>query len=260
MPSKIDDARASGSMTLELPDVTLIAIDTANHALALRALAESRKNVCFGRTLFITDRLPHATEVQSDVEVATIAPLSSRNAYSQLVLKGLSRYVTTGHALLVQWDGYVINPAAWEPAFLDCDYIGAKWFWQPVGRRVGNGGFSLRSRRLIEALADPRIVLSENEDLTIGATFRPLLEAEYGIRFAPEDTADRFAFEAAYPIAKPFGFHGLFNFCRVVSPDELASLAERFSDAIAQSPQLLQLIRNCVALGQWRAAIALAQR
>ncbi|HEY4139466.1 MAG TPA: tetratricopeptide repeat protein, partial [Casimicrobiaceae bacterium] len=57
-----------------------------------------------------------------------------------------------------------------------------------------------------------------------------------------------------------FGFHGLFNFCRVVPADELAALAEMFSPAIARSPQLAQLIRNCVALAQWRAAIALARR
>jgi tetratricopeptide (TPR) repeat protein len=245
---------------LELPGVTLIAIDTANHALALRALGRSRADVQFARTLFLTNELPAEIDVPDGIEIATIATLNSREAYSEFVLKGMSSYVATTHALLVQWDGYVINPLAWEARFLDCDYIGAKWFWQPEGRRVGNGGFSLRSRRLIDALQDPRIVLRENEDLTIGAMFRPLLEAEHGIRFADEAMADRFAFEAAYPIAKPFGFHGLFNFCRVVPPDELTALAERFSNPIAQSPQFAQLIRNCVALGQWQAAVALARR
>jgi tetratricopeptide (TPR) repeat protein len=245
---------------LGLSDVTLIAIDTANHALALRALARSRADVQFARTLFLTNERAAEIDVPDGIEIATIGTLESREAYSEFVLKGLSPYVATTHALLVQWDGYVINPLAWEAGFLNCDYIGAKWFWQPEGRRVGNGGFSLRSRRLIEALQDPRIVLRENEDLTIGAMFRPLLEAEHGIRFADEAMADRFAFEAAYPIAKPFGFHGLFNFCRVVPPDELTSLAEHFSDAIAKSLQFAQLIRNCIALGQWHAAIALARR
>ena len=245
---------------LDLSDVTLLAIDTANHALALRALARSRSDVHFARTLFITDNLPPGTATPAGVEVVSIAPLRTREAYSAFVLKGLLPYVTTTHALLVQWDGYVVNPLAWDHAFLDCDYIGAKWFWQPEGRRVGNGGFSLRSRRLIGALQDPRIILEENEDLAIGGTFRPLLEAEHGIRFASEPLADRFAFEAAYPIGQPFGFHGLFNFCRIVPADELVALADMFSPTIARSPQLGQLIRNCVALGQWRPAIALARR
>ncbi|HEY3179799.1 MAG TPA: DUF5672 family protein [Casimicrobiaceae bacterium] len=247
-------------MALELRDVTLIAIDTANQALALRALAQCRTGIRFARTLLLTDRLLAGIDVPDGVEIAMIEPLESREAYSRLVLKGLTPYITTTHALLVQWDGYVINPLSWDTDFLDCDYIGAKWFWQPEGRRVGNGGFSMRSRRLIEALQDPRITLSGNEDLTIGATFRSLLEVEHGIRFADEAMADRFAFEAAYPIAKPFGFHGLFNFCRVVPQDELAKLAEQFPLAIARSPQLLQLIRNCIALGQWQPAISLARR
>ena len=50
----------------------------------------------------------------------------------------------------------------------------------------GNGGFSLRSRRLLQALQDPRIALSVVEDETICRTFRPLLERDYGIRFAGE--------------------------------------------------------------------------
>ncbi len=247
-------------MTVDLPDVTLIAIDTANHALALRALERSQRDVRFARTVFLTDAVPPAIAVPDSIEIQSIAPIETREAYSAFVLKGLAPYVTTTHALVVQWDGYVLNPLAWEPRFLDCDYIGAKWFWQPEGRRVGNGGFSLRSRRLIAALQDPRIVAQENEDLAIGTTFRPLLEVEHGVRFATEAIADRFAFEAAYPIGQPFGFHGLFNFCRVVPSEELAALAETFSPAIARSPQLAQLIRNCVALGQWRPAIALARR
>jgi tetratricopeptide (TPR) repeat protein len=58
----------------------------------------------------------------------------------------------------------------------------------------------------------------------------------------------------------PFGFHGLYNFCRVVPEHDLAELAPRFSDAIARSLQLGQLIRNCIALGQSSAAAALARR
>ncbi|MGH8802465.1 MAG: tetratricopeptide repeat protein, partial [Casimicrobiaceae bacterium] len=49
-------------------------------------------------------------------------------------------------------------------------------------------------------------------------------------------------------------------FCRIVPPDELAVLADRFSDGIAASIQLAQLIRNCIALAQWAPAAALAKR
>ncbi len=176
------------------------------------------------------------------------------------VLKNCAPSSATEHVLLVQWDGYVVNPGAWDPAFLECDYLGAKWFWHEDGMRVGNGGFSLRSRRLLAALEDPRIVLVEAEDTTIGRTFRPLLEREHGIRFGSEALADKFAFEAAYPIGKPFGFHGLFNFWQVMPPAELAALTALFSDGIARSVQLGHLLNNCVTAGQWVPAIAIARR
>ena len=238
---------------LDLLTVTLCCIDTANPELALRALRCSAAGIRYARVLFLTD----SDRVASGVDVRSIAPLASRQDYSAFVLKRLVDHIDTEHVLLVQWDGYVANPDAWRQEFLACDYIGAKWFWHDDAMRVGNGGFSLRSRKLLNALQDPRIVLEGPEDETICRSFRALLEREHGIVFATEALADAFAFEAAYPIGMPFGFHGLFNFCRVVPPDELAELTRWFTPAIACSPQLLQLGRNCLALGQWSAAAAI---
>ncbi|HET9045699.1 MAG TPA: DUF5672 family protein [Casimicrobiaceae bacterium] len=245
---------------VELADVTLAAVDTANQALALRALDRSRRELKFARVVLLTDNVPTGVLVPDGIDVAPIARLPTRTAYSEFVLKRLLPHVATSHVLLIQWDGYVANPDAWDPAFLACDYIGARWFWQPEGFRVGNGGFSLRSRKLLDALQDDRIVLKDVEDLTIGHAYRTLLETEHGIRFASEQLADRFSFEAAYPIGKPFGFHGLFNFARIVDDAELATLAAMFGDAIARSPQMGQLVRNTIAMGRLRAAVALAER
>jgi len=245
---------------LDLPGVTLVCVDCVNHALALRAMARSLQGVRFGRVLFLTDAMPAGIDVPAGVDVVPIAPIRSRDDYSRFMIRSLLAHVATPHALVIQWDGYVVNPAAWDPANLDCDYLGAKWFWHDDGMRVGNGGFSLRSRRLLEALQDPRIVIDDVEDNVICRKHRRLLESDHGIRFGSEALADRFSFEAAHPIGTPFGFHGLFNFWRTVPGDELAALAEAFSDAIARSPQALQLARNCATLGLWPAAVALARR
>jgi tetratricopeptide (TPR) repeat protein len=245
---------------LGLDDVTLVCVDTLNHALAARAIARCCERIRFGRALFLTDAPPAGVALPAGVEVRAIAPLASRDAYSQLMLKGLAPHVETSHALVVQWDGYVLNPEAWTGEFLRCDYIGAPWPWAPEGSRVGNGGFSLRSRRLLDALADPHVVLEGNEDETIGVRRRAWLEARHGIRYADEALANRFSFEVGYPVGRPFGFHGLYNFCRTVPEDEIASLAPTFSDAIARSPQMLSLMRNCAAMSQFRAALALASR
>ena len=142
---------------LELAGISLCCVDTRNHALAIRALTRSRAGIRFARSLLLTAGLPPTLEVPAGIEVVAISDLRSRDEYSQFVLKSLPAYIDTDHVLLVQWDGYVVNPAAWDPAFLHCDYIGAKWFWAEEGKRIGNGGFSLRSRRLLEALQDPRI-------------------------------------------------------------------------------------------------------
>ena len=245
---------------LALPDVTLICADTLNPDLAARALARSCERIRYGRALFLTDRAERPDGLPVEVELRRIGTLATRDDYSQLMLKGLGAHVDTSHALVVQWDGYVVNPEAWTDAFLDVDYCGAPWPWGEADRRVGNGGFSLRSRRLLDALASPEVVLAGNEDETIGVHRRGWLEATHGIRFAPVDLASRFSFEVAYPIGKPFGFHGLFNFCRVMGDDEIAALAPSFPDAVARSPQLLSLMRNCAAMAQWRATLAIADR
>jgi tetratricopeptide (TPR) repeat protein len=245
---------------IDLPEVTLLAADTANHALAARALARSTANVRFARALWLTDAIPPGVDVPPGVEVLPIAPIDSRAAYSRLVLKGLAPHVATSHVLLVQWDGYVLHPDAWDPRFLDCDYLGARWFWHTDGMDVGNGGFSLRSRRLIDALADPRIDGDAAEDELIARAFRPLLEREYGIRFGTAPMAERFSFEVAPVATHTFGFHGLYNFARVLPSRELAQVAALFADDVARSPQCLQLLRNARALGQWQAVTALARR
>jgi len=245
---------------LALPDVTLICADTLNPDLAARALARSCERIRYGRALFLTDRAERPAGLPPEVEIGRIGTLATRDDYSRLMLKGLGAHVRTSHALVVQWDGYVVNPDAWTDAFLDVDYCGAPWPWGDENRRVGNGGFSLRSRRLLDALASPEIVLAGNEDETIGVHRREWLEATHGIRFAPVELANRFSFEVAYAIGKPFGFHGLFNFCRVMGGDEIASLVPAFPDAVARSPQLLSLMRNCAAMGLWSAAAAIADR
>ena len=136
----------------ELPGVTLLCVDTLNQALALRALALSGAALQFAETLFLTDAIPRGAAVPAGISVRRIDKLGSRDDYSRFILKSLLAHVTTPHVLLIQWDGYVINPDSFDPAFLDRDYIGAKWFWFDDGMRVGNGGFSLRSRKLLQAL------------------------------------------------------------------------------------------------------------
>ena len=146
--------------------------------------------------------------------------------------------------------------------FLGCDYLGAPWPDGQGGYSVGNGGFSLRSRRLLEALQDDRFsVRTEAEDVTICGIHRARLESDFGIRFGDVDLARRFSFEMrAIAGVTTFGFHGVFNLCHVENQHEIAALAATLPDSIAISDMTMLLLRNLVILRQFEAALALGQR
>lgn len=212
---------------VQIPDTTLCCIDCKNHALAIRALKLSLAGCEFPRAVLFTDR---DFDIEP-VETAIIAPIRSRQDYSKFVMKHLLHYIDTEYVLLIQWDGYIVNPDVWSEQFLLFDYIGARWpdyvgvrlpteahnIRIPAEHAVGNGGFSLRSRTLLEALQDPRIMLGAYpEDMTICHTYHQYLERQHGIAFAPAAVADQFSFELIEPVGPTFGFHGQINIARFV--------------------------------------------
>lgn len=179
---------------MKLSNVTICAIDSVQPEKAKKAIERSSQAITFGGELFID----HAS-------------INSRQAYSKFVLQELHKYIKTDFVLMVQWDGWVINPNAWQDQFLDYDYIGAVWPWHPEGVRVGNGGFSLRSKKLLELTADPRFVYKNlNEDDLICHVNRDFL-VNNNIKFAPEELARYFSFEREITNLIPFGFHGEFH-------------------------------------------------
>src|SRR5205085_391058 len=115
--------------------------------------------------------------------VIEIDRIDSTFAYSQFVFKDLPRVVETPFALMVQWDGYVIDANAWSENFRDFDYIGARWPFISDGMAVGNGGFSLRSRKFMSALMEPRFPIGDsgNSDWLVCRSYRPQLEGDFGI-------------------------------------------------------------------------------
>ena len=197
----------------DLGGVTLCCIDCSYHELAATALRHSLACCGFAEALFFSDR----DCAVDGVRFVPVERIGSSADYSNFVVHRLHEHVKSSHVLIVQYDGFVLSPAAWRPEFLEYDYIGAVI---SVNRRrvVGNGGFSLRSARLLRALRDEPDVRRYDarreplsEDLAICDTFRPLLESRYGVRFAPEPVADAFAAELKRPSERTFGFHNLIH-------------------------------------------------
>ncbi|WP_237229954.1 DUF5672 family protein [Sphingobium sp. TKS] len=201
------------SRRLALPQVTLCAVTSVNVPATLRALELCLAQIDFAACKLLTDapvRPDHP-----EISVIPISRLDSSAAYSEFVLSRMVDYVATSHCLIVQWDGHVLDAARWRPEFLDYDYIGASWPQFDDGHDVGNGGFSLRSRCLLEACLHPRFSASHPEDLAIGRANRSWLEGE-GMRFAPRALADLFATERNGDLERSFGYHGVWNMPRAI--------------------------------------------
>ena len=244
---------------LDLPDVMLCAVDTVTVPLAISALRRSMEKIRFGDVVLITHepqqgQLPFRTEI--------IPPLRSRSDYSEFVIAHLGEHTTRAFNLLVQWDGYVLEPAAWRAKFLQFDYIGARWPWHRDGLDVGNGGFSLRSKKLLTKLAAyslPSNSAGINEDELICRMLRPRLQQE-GFSFAPPVMADAFSYERVLPNKPTFGFHGLFNMWRHVSDEDMEQVAATCPDHVVKSREWAELTVIYYNLRKFRLLTALLRR
>ena len=184
--------------------VTLMCVDCLHYARAAMVMSKCLDECIFDRAVFLSDRSLRV----SGVETRVVSRINSKEEYSQFVMKELVHHFNTPHVLLVQHDGFILDGLRWCDHFLAYDYIGATW---PGGHpKVGNGGFSLRSRRLHQVLADdPEIVECHPEDSRIGRTMRQYLETTYGIKYAPPDVARLFSHEhdPERRTTETFGFH-----------------------------------------------------
>lgn len=180
---------------LSLDNVTLLGIDCVAINRLIVAADISEKFIQFKQVKLLT----HLES--NDPRIVKIPQIASIESYSEFMIKELYKYVDTDYVLIFQHDGFVLNPNRWSDKYLDYDYIGAPSFWG-----MGNGGFSLRSKKLLHLLAhDESVVEFHPEDLKICKTYRAHLESK-GIKFAPRDIAQRFSVENSTWNGQ-FGYH-----------------------------------------------------
>lgn len=233
---------------LVLRDVTLCAVTGRLVPPTLAAMERARGCVTFGDMLFVTDQ-PGQLDAPHGMRVVTVPDLQSRESYSLVLQRALTPHVRTDFVMIVQWDGYPVRPANWTDRFLDHDYIGAPWPQFAPPRAVGNGGFSFRSRRLLEACLDPRFVPEHPEDINICHRNRDLLEGTFGLRFAPAELAARFSYERSGVAAETFGFHGLFNMPAELGMSAFLALFRTLDLASIGSRELCDLRQVLLAAG-----------
>jgi hypothetical protein len=189
--------------------ITIVVTTTVLHELTKFSIEKTLENT------------PHVEDVivfadKPIVDYGTFIPIRKNFNYADynyIMLKGLSPFIKTDFILHIHPDGMAANKELWTDEFLKYDYVGAPWHDQVVG----NGGFSLRSFKLIDALLDSDVIAHwietqkryVNEDHVICRYQSRFLYDKYGIKIAPFELAKYFSKEMnPFFVEKTFGFHG----------------------------------------------------
>lgn len=212
---------------LNLDKVTLLTIDgTGKNTNKVKNLFDicSTEVSFFDKKILTSDK---NFKNYDDVKVIHIDPLDYK-AYNKFCILELTKYVDSDFVLLVQNDGFISNPSKWTDEFLKYDYIGAPWHseygpnrfpWTDNGTKnlVGCGGFSLRSKKLLNLCSEyePNFVNNQmlagmHEDIFVCVYAREHLENS-GCKFATVEHARLFA-KGTDPCTENvtktcFGFH-----------------------------------------------------
>lgn len=264
--------------SLNFNDITIVHIDGRYGDLieAQNAILKSGIELPGAKMLLLSPKKP-STLHQSIVH-ESIAPLSYFE-YSLFMIYDLYQFIPTEFALIVQNDGWVLNGKNWIKDFFKFDYIGAPIHFARVKRFeeekfvknfywvqylnnpnymveiVMNGGFSLRSKKLLKMPRDILIPFIENnskqEDVQLCLFMKNQLE-ENGIKFAPVDLAKKFAFEYLNPmlhkdidLTKTLGHHGKLRLFESLNPLKITySEKEEIVNKIFGEKKIIQLFKE----------------
>lgn len=209
-------------MKIQLNNITLLGIDCINPSRLQKVMDLCEEKIAFAESKILS------SDYIDDTRLVKINKISSYEDFSKFCLCDLKKYVDTEFVLLVQWDGFILNPNSWTNDFLDYDYIGSPWVvkdWSindfdfPEELRgqlvVGNGGFCIRSKKFLEVSSmlydSGHIKRIHPEDIAISVWYRKLFENK-GIKFAPPEVAKKFSIEGGdYTYTDQFGFHGFYT-------------------------------------------------
>jgi hypothetical protein len=205
---------------------------------AIPSIIKSMKELLGSRGLLLSIKKPE--NLPSEIEWKRIFFLNYKQ-YTLFMMHSLYAFIETDYCLVVQDDSWVLNGDKFTEEFYQYDYIGPPthcgfqfnddassiqhlflqfhWLNKPNTFVVQNGGFSLRSKRFLEAcnvhgithtIPEPLKLKNDsmkkeklwihnwNEDVQLSSLFRPVLTS-CGYKFAPLEVATRFAIEYLDP-------------------------------------------------------------
>ena len=209
---------------LKLPNVTLLSATSSEMDAAQVSMRISLHNIEFGAAKLLCSSAPE--KKYPDMEYVSIPKLNSVDDYNKIIFQDLHKYFETSHCLIVQADSFVVNANLWKKEFLEYDYIGGPWpnkiqhnpevLLHLEKNPVGNGGFSLRSRKLVETTAkinfnSLKFPVKAEDVVICYYLYQEMIDS--GIRFAPPKLAAQFSMENVdnlygQNVNSVFGFHG----------------------------------------------------
>jgi len=197
---------------IDLKNITIINANCVDSKTAVKSLNFSCKHINFGNIILFSDNKPE--NITDNIKYIKIEKIDSIPKYNEFILRKMVDHVETDFCLVTQNDGFVINPNLWREEFLDYDYIGAPWsklgmiVWKRTNR-IGNGGFSLRSRKLMKFIQGFKSIdYSSPEDVITS-----LVIEKHKFKYPSVELACKFSLECPiedYPfnVHECFGFHG----------------------------------------------------
>jgi len=213
-------------MILKLSNVTLVCVEGTtkeeNIKNAHDTLLISSKNINFAECVLIS---PKNYNENFKIKHHTISPLSWIG-YNEFIVHELNNYINTDYCIIVQSDGFILNAHLWLDDFLKYDYIGHTWDFRRYPcqikgvlpeivskkgldglNRVGNGGFSMRSKKLLQLSQSILPKCQKPEDAFICNDNYDYFISN-GVKFAPVEIADKFSKDYGDYRNDTFGFHG----------------------------------------------------
>lgn len=123
---------------INLSDITLFTMSWGDKLNKTQKAIERCLSLCkFHDVVFLE---PKMSNVKQEDEIR----------YNEFMIKELHQYIKSEFCLVIQWDGFIVDADMWTNEFLEYDYIGAAWQYPNCKNPIGNGGFSLRSRKFLE--------------------------------------------------------------------------------------------------------------
>lgn len=208
-------------MVKNLPDVTLLAISSDRVQSNIDALVRCMGLMNFGAVKFLShvkpDNLPDGIQFEESMHLKSIKD------FDYYAFRCLGKHVQTSHCLMVQDHAFILHPEIWKDDWLQFDFCGALWPERPefisqsTGTlvRLGNGGFSLRSKRIMDLPEKLDLPVVEdrgfsNDDGLLNSLYRKVL-LENGVVYPEAIDIPEFSYENDTPeninITKFFGFH-----------------------------------------------------